>query len=185
MRKRIALIFLFVLLSIPSCGHATYTRHEPDDAISEAICAVVDSEDIYYQGQHTTEDDVTYYEYLIIHEELGQIEQIVESVNKVLEEELISNKINIDCWIAIPGGAGRTVNLMNYSNSTLENPDYKMLQSLCIGGEDNSIYNEPETYAKLKDIRKLEISSDIQRKAKAAGIDWYEYWPNLESVETF
>lgn len=24
-----------------------------------------------------------------------------------------------------------------------------------------------------------------QRKADEAGIDWYEYWPDLESIETF
>lgn len=185
MRRRIIACAMVVMLLLSSCGHATYTRHEPDDTISEAICAVVDSEDIYYQGQHTTEDDVIYYEYLIIHEEYGQIEQIVESVNKVLEEELISNKINIDCWIALPGGEGRVVNLMNYSDKTLEKPDYNMLQGLCIGGRQNSIYTEPSTYVNIKDIRQLEISSDIQRKAESEGIDWYEYWPDLESVETF
>ncbi len=76
-------------------------------------------------------------------------------------------------------------NLMNYSDEILEISDYDTLQRLCIGGRQESIYTEPETYINLDDIRRLEIGSELQRKAEENNVDWYEYWSDLESVEIF
>ena len=106
-----------------------------------------------------------------------------DAVNEVLKAGTLSEKINIDCWITMPGGASRVVNIMNYSDRSLEEPDYVALQRLCISGREESIYTEPLTYIGLVDIRKLEISSRIQKKAETNKIDWYAYWPDLESVE--
>lgn len=183
--KKILLAVVLCLVYLSGCGQTTYSDYEADDLISEAVAAVVNSDDIYYQGSRVTSEGVIYYEYLIVHEKPGQIEQIVNAVNDVLEAGKVTKKINIDCWIALPGGAGRVVNLMNYSDKSLEVPDYGALQMLCISGQQESIYAEPLTYTSLVNIRKLEISSEIQKKAEEDKIDWYSYWPDLESVETF
>ena len=181
MKKNFFVILCMLCLS--GCGRATYSNYEPDDVISEAIADVINSDDIYYQGSSITSEDIIYYEYLIVNEEQGQIEQIATAVNDVLEAGLISEKINIGCRIAMPGGTAWVAYLMNYSNESLEKPDYVALQRLCIGGRHESIYTEPLTYTSLVNIRKLEISSKLQKKAENDNIDWYAYWPDLESVE--
>ncbi len=181
--KKILLGIIFCIVCLSGCGQTTYSDYEADDLISEAIAGVVDSDDIYYQGNHVDSDNIVYYEYLIVHEKQGQIEQIVSAVNDVLGTGMVSEKINVDCWITMPGGAGRVVNLMNYSDESLKEPDYVALQRLCVSGREESIYTEPLTYTSLVDIRKLEISSRIQKKAETDKIDWYVYWPDLESIE--
>lgn len=182
--RKILLAVVLCMVYLSGCGQTTYSDYEADDLISEAIDRVVNSDDIYYQGSHVASEDIIYYEYLIVHEKQGQIEQIVNAVNDVLKAGTVSSKINIDCWIAVPGGASRVVNLMNYSDKSLEAPDYGTLQRLCISGQQESIYTEPLTYTSLVNIRKLEISLEIQKKAEEDKIDWYSYWPDLESVET-
>ena len=181
--KKILLGMFFCMVCLSGCGQTKYSDYEADDLVSEAVDAVVDSDDIYYQGHHVDSDNIVYYEYLIVHEKQGQIEQIANAVNEVLEAGTLSGKINIDCWITMPGGASRVVNIMNYSDSSLEEPDYVALQRLCISGREESIYTEPLTYIGLVDIKRLEISSRIQKKAETNKIDWYAYWPDLESVE--
>ena len=185
MKKYIYVCLLIVILLITGCGSTTYSKYEADDIISQAVNEAINKEDIYYQGKHTSVENVIYYEYLIIREENGQLEQIVDAVNEVLQSENIDEKVNIDCRITLPGGDSGAANLANYSDETNEKPDYDTLQRLCIGGADYGIYAEPSTFKNLPNIKKLEVYGDIQWRAEKQGIDWYEYWPELESVEVF
>jgi len=189
MQKKILSILIILLFLTGCCGPIKYEKLEADDEISRAICEAVDSEDIYYQGKRVTSEEVTYYRYLLYYEEIGQLEQIVACVNEILKETDDDFKINIDCWLRVPGGQGNAINLANYSDANLPEPDYEALQMLSIGsgryGTYGSIYTKPDTYKNLPDIRYLEVHKDMQETAELEGVDWYEYWPDLERVEVY
>ena len=84
-----------------------------------------------------------------------------------------------------PGGSGQCIELSNYSDYKLEDPDYEGLQVLTITGFSDCIFDEPSIYMDLPNIKYLQVSERVQKKAYDQGIDWYDYWPDLESVEVF
>lgn len=48
---------------------------------------------------------------------------------------------------------------------------------------DNGFYLNPKIYLDIPGIRYLRIDKAIQDKANEIGIDWYDYWPDLEEIE--
>ena len=46
-------------------------------------------------------------------------------------------------------------------------------------------FNEPSAYLEIEGIKHFEVRDVIQEKAKEQGIDWYDYWTNLEYFEVF
>ena len=79
--------------------------------------------------------------------------------------------------------------LCNSSDKNRTYVNYENLECLRIWGStvgsEESIYNDPATYKDFPNIKCLWVSEKIQKKADEAGIDWYEYWPDLEKVEVY
>ena len=188
MRKQ-AFYLLLIILLLSGCRPVDYSyNHDADDMISTAIYNEIGGEDIYYQGKEVTSENVTTYEYLIVHQERGQLEQLISAVNAVLVAEDINNKISIECWVRISGAIVLDARLTNYSDDTLREPDYDMLQRLHIGFDimtHSNLYDQPSCYLSLSKIKCLEIPEKMQQKAAAENIDWYEIWPELENVEVY
>lgn len=180
------LIFCIFVLPRHRMGRYPDNNAKPDDVVSCAIDEVINSEDTHYQGKETTSDGVTYYQYLIIHQKSRQLKPLVSAVNSLLQDGEIDGKINLDIWISLPGAIERTAQLTNYSDSSLEAPDYNALQGLMIsGGPGATVYADPSAFISLQDIRSLQIHRDMQMRAENQSIDWYEIWPELENVEVF
>lgn len=187
MRKK-ALCILLAIFLLSGCANGRYPDNnaKPDDVVSRAISEVIHSEEIHYQGKETTSNGITYYQYLIIDQKYEQLEPMVSVINSLLHDGEIDGKINLDIWVSLPGAIGRTAQLTNYSDSSLEKPDFDSLQGLIISGSPGAtVYADPSAYFNLQDIRQLLIHKDIQMRAEALNIDWYEIWPNLENVEVF
>ena len=188
MRKQTFYLLLIILL-LSGCRHADRRyNHEADDVISTAIYEEIGGEDIYYQGKEVTSENVTTYEYLIVHKERGQLEGLISAVNAVLEAEDINNKISVECRVKDLTFTYTVAELTNYSDKTLREPDYDMLQRLYIGfemGRDSNLYDEPDYYMSIPNIKYLELPERMQKKAEAENIDWYEIWPELENVEVY
>ncbi|MBQ4537090.1 MAG: hypothetical protein II994_05675, partial [Lachnospiraceae bacterium] len=115
---------------------------------------------------------------------------LVTAVNEAIEADGITQKIDIYVGYEKDGGYEPIAYLSNYSDDELISPDYTGLQRLEIMGkygEDGStyLYNDPIVYAEIPDIKCLKVTNLIKERAEAEGIDWYEYWPELESVEVF
>ena len=166
-----------------------YTSDKPDDDISQAIYDAVGDDVCYYADWD--DGGVEYFYCYVIedgHQEKTVVHDILVTANNAIKEQEIAERVCITLYHAIPGGLTYCVSMHNYSNNELLYADYKGLQRLVIGGNDmysDCIYNEPSVYTTLPDIKYLEIYTEIQEKAKRKGIDWYDYWPDLESVEVF
>ncbi|MCM1186168.1 MAG: hypothetical protein NC345_06505 [Lachnospira sp.] len=193
MKKGIPIILICLLSTILSgcggtLGNIRY-NHRADDAISRAVYKAVGAKELYYEGQREENVNIVRYDYYINKEKEGLAEEVIDAVNVVLEQEKTKNKIAIPFIEEIPGAGEPMFIIRNYIYAESFSADYEKLQYLWILGTDvgtqESIYNDPETYKNFPDIRYLRVSPKIQKAADEAGIDWYEYWPDLETVEVY
>ncbi|MCM1327184.1 MAG: hypothetical protein NC094_11285 [Bacteroidales bacterium] len=193
MKKGIPIILICLLSTILSgcggtLGNIRY-NHRADDAISRAVYKAVGAKELYYEGQREENVNIVRYDYYINKEKEGLAEEVIDAVNVVLEQEKTKNKIAIPFIEEIPGAGEPMFIIRNYIYAESFSANYEKLQYLWILGTDvgmqESIYNDPETYKNFPDIRYLRVSPKIQKAADEAGIDWYEYWPDLEAVEVY
>lgn len=189
MKKVICIVLIAVILLLCGCRSVTYHNKKPDDAISTVIYEAV-GDRVYYQGKCNNWQYDLCYEYIIKEneEQTDFLYDIVIVVNKIIEED-ITNRVDIVFFHELPGGSGQCIELSNYSDYKLEYPDYEGLQALTITGfsdfHTDCIFDEPSIYLNLPNIKYLKVSERVQKKADDQGIDWYDYWPDLESVEVF
>lgn len=181
-------VLLLVGLIIPKYGP---TNDKPDDVISQAIYDIVGDE-IYYQGKEERSSSVLYYEYLIRDTKKHKsdyLDDLVIAVNETIINKNITNKVDIVFYHELPGGSGQCIELENYSDCKLEYPDCEGLQTLTITGFsrhcEDCIYDEPLIYMNIPNIKYLKVSEQVQKKADEQDIDWYECWPDLESIEMY
>ena len=160
-----------------------------DDTISLTIEETL-GDMVRYQRRCTDFDEYLCYEYVVSEENNDLFYNLVTAVNEAIEADGITQKIDIYVGYEKDGGYEPIAYLSNYSDDELISPDYTGLQRLEIMGkygEDGStyLYNDPIVYAEIPDIKCLKVTNLIKERAEAEGIDWYEYWPELESVEVF
>ena len=186
MRRSILLCLLLVALLLTSCGNVEYHNKKADDDISKAIYEAV-GEDVYYLGKEETSKGVWHYEYLIWEEREDLLQDVVSVMNETIENERITEKVNVLFLYELPGGDGCAVRLCNYSDDELIHPDCMGLQRMIIVGKDyeydGDYYNNPNSYITIPDIKYLSVCSSIHERAIAEGIDWQENWPDLEYLE--
>ncbi len=190
MKKRIIIYFAIITLLLTGCGVRTYHYKVPNDELSKAIYEEF-GYDIYYENKYIDEFGCTCYWYVVMSDEEDLLYNFVTTVNAVMQENDITEKIKI--FYAAEGLPGSTMSiavLTNYSDRELESPDYETLQYVSILGVEHAdekfdFYNGPSTYLNLPDIRYLEVNQKINDQAKEQGINWYEVWPDLEQMEIF
>lgn len=180
-------ILCAVLLLVVSwiTNYFEHCNFKADDAISRTVYETVGAKELRYRGKATTRQ---YYTYHIDKEKEGTAEEAVEAINEVMEQKVTSHKISISFYKEFVRGAYEPLFIVgNYTDGYSSSANYEKLQYLCIlgtnHGSEKSIYNDPETYKNFPDIQYLEVSEKIQKAADEAGIDWYEYWPDLKTVE--
>ena len=188
MKRSILFCLLLVALLLTSCGNVEYHNKKADDDISKAIYEAA-GEDVYYCGKNDVSQGQLSYEYLIMEEREDLLQDVVSAVNETIEEKGIADKVDILLHYEIPGGMGMSIRLCNYSDDKLTYPDCNGLQRLASGGYKEEVntdfYNNPNSYIAITNIKYLKVRKSIHERAEAEGIDWYEYWPELESVEVF
>ena len=163
-----------------------YRNRKPDDSISRTIYENLQGTEIYYEEKVITSKGVLNYRYLFYEENEDQLEKMLKAVNTIIQQEKISSKINITCCAAISGeGSEPVLSLENYSDAEQEKADYPSLQKLWIRGTtvSKTIYNIPETYRDLQGIKYVEICDNMAAITERDNIDWYEYFPDLETLE--
>lgn len=164
----------------------------PDDAISKAICETVNY-DVFYLGKSDGPDDIGLcYKYHIRDKnmDVNGISKIIgatiRTVNDTIKKENITDYVSINFYWCNEFGTEEVVlSLHNYSDSQFEYPDLEGLGRVVIlgGYYEEFKYNNPEIYSLLPNIKYLEVKEHIQEKADLQGIDWYDYWPDLESIK--
>lgn len=188
MKKRILITICILASFLLGCGPPqNYSNQRANDVISKAIYKELGGEQIYYQGKEAWEDNVICYQYILHEEEPDQLERMLEAVNTAIQQEGIEDKISIKGWGRIAGNGLETLFvLQNYSDTKNEQADYKTMKKLVIVGarvQQGSMYNDPATYKDLPGIVDLEVDWEMAEKTEREGIDWYEYFPELEKLE--
>ena len=187
MRKCIIVYIALNVLLLVGCGHIRYYNSVPDDAISEAIYNAVE-DDVYYLRKENNNDKI-FYKYLIREERGTILKDIAIAVNETIKTEKITDAINIDICYEVPGGTAIALRLQNYTEDEIKGSECVELEKLIIRSSeempDDYICNDPVIYTIIPNIKYLEINESIQEKAEEQGIDWYDYWPDLEYFEVF
>ena len=164
----------------------TYKCKMADDAISNAIHEAVGYEAFYLGKKQNTGAELCY-EYYIRDRWRSDIElaeilrDVVTAVNNTIKEENITDLVSINFYYKTEEVV---LSLHNYSDSQLEYPDLEGLGRVVILGNysEGFKYNRPKTYSLLPNIKYLEVKEHIQENANFEGIDWYDYWPDLENI---
>lgn len=189
--KRTILVTVCLLgILLTGCGGGVphpYENKKADDAISRAIYEAM-GEELYYLNKSVTSDNVIGYRYLFYEEREGQLLTLQTVVNTVIQQEEITGKIAITCCVIPPGdrGSAPVVSLSNYDDAGKETAEYAALQKLWIRRTNfDTMYDDPSAYKGLPDIKYLEICSDMAAVAQREKIDWYEYFPELETLKVF
>ena len=178
----------FEVYQIDNLSEYYYPNHEPNDFLSQKVFEAIGDEDLYYCGKTLISKEETRYEYYIRNDKNVTVDKLIQTVNKLLEEKEVTKKISITFWKEESDEVQNVFTLRNYSEDSLDEPDCKGMNYLCIHGSqdiDDSIYNNPSTFQFLKGIQYLEVRQKIQQVADEQGIDWYHYWPELQKVGTF
>ena len=73
--------------------------------------------------------------------------------------------------------------LKNYSDDN--NVLYDKMSNLFMGYNDIDSENtlDPALYTKIAEVKELHIVKRMQDIAESEGIDWYDYWTELEIFE--
>ena len=179
--KGIMILLAFSVVFLSSCGgNDTRYSKKPDDELSRAIKSEMASE-FDYHGREESESGIVFYDFYL---EKNEKESIAEFVN--IANEIIGNdKITIKIWTRIPGGEGQILGLKNYLERDEKNTVTDHICYLYIKEEEhamNRLVNDPQLYTSIRGIEELHIDESMQKKAEEAGIDWYEIWPDLETI---
>ncbi len=185
-------IFLICSILLCGCGFHEVQAVEPDDDLSEYINSSM-GDSIKYLGLSRDKNGVSIYTYYAGFESISSdnITLFVNTVSSCSSD--LSGKVRVDLIVQIPDGTGGGCSLQNYvllEDEGKSEPYYLEYSDLCVytiswQTLSDPILQEPSTFTGPGNIRYLRIASEMQSKAEAEGIDWYEIWPDLDGVEIF
>ena len=191
MKKSFLLGCITVLCLLPAgCKQVENTNVKANDAISEAVYTEF-GDKLYYEGCHKGDGKWRYCYMIHDYEEKDVIASVQSIVSRVMEEEDLDRNTMVYFSEEMNRTSTEVVAFIsNYIESDKEKTKHiEGLEYLCINGTNMSIYNEtspynePSTYFNIEGIKYLEISKKIAEIAEEQGIDWYEVFPELETLE--
>lgn len=195
-KKVYKLLFILILVIWAfNCGKYIVEKTMDYDTVARAVHKQVGRKVSYWRKAIST-DGIQQYMYFILDEEEKILVDMAETVDKVLKEKDIREKVVLvvmEEWDGIDLSTP-VINLSNYNEVVVgvsdDADDYQSqsLNYLIIYGNEgskNSLYNQASTYINLKNIKYLRVVDMVNQNAKEEGIDWYEIWPDLEGYEVF
>lgn len=185
MTKKFTLFIVVLCMGIlfGGCGKTEYKNHKANDELSKAVYEAV-GEDIYYQRKKKEDNGGLSYKFYAENHTEESLHKFIDIVDNNLTNR--DDKVIIYLGTYLPGGFDIAMKIQNYTDPSVEKADLsgaKYVSALCV--DSSELYNDPEIYTYFKDVRYFEIQRYLQEKAEEKGIDWYQVWDNLESVEIF
>lgn len=178
---------LVVLLGCGYFGVGYYESYDrkPDNEFSKKVKEEF-GDAIYYQETTGLSNGVVQYTFLIREYSIENIVKLQELANAEIADK--ETKSTVGIMVDFSHGAQCAFSISNFSNSSLDNPDYDAFSNLRIGYlefEHDSFWDDVSIYYSLSDIKKLRISDQLQEYADTYEVDWYQIWPGLEDVEVY
>lgn len=187
-RQKISIVFVFLVLISVCITACSYDRKIKGDDFSNKIendfGEYLEVFDIY----HSEDGEYNSYSFNLKCNNEKYLPELVDYANRYVKD------MNFDNCISIAFGYF-TMNLPGTCRIGISNNWYKdgittkysSFVCLILSSErpeyDNGFYLNPKIYLDIPGIRYLRIDKAIQDKANEMGIDWYEYWPDLEEIE--
>ena len=186
-RKKIIAFAFLVLMCVYITGCSNDRKIIGDDfsnIIEKDFGEYLEVFDIY----HSEDGEYNSYSFNLKCNNEKYLPELVDYANRYVKD------MNFDNCISIAFGYF-TMNLPGTCRIGISNNWYKdgittkysSFVCLIISSErpeyDNGFYLNPKIYLDIPGIRYLRIDKAIQDKANELGIDWYDYWPDLEEIE--
>lgn len=187
--KTVKIVCIIIILVLIAWGYRIYQDHKyrPLDSISRAVYEELGKDALHYWGKEEEDSGEVVYEYEIMQRDAETLTRFTEAINRSPDSE--GKKITVRVYSEFVRGAySPIVRLQNYSDSNFWRADYDGFYSLYIECDDllpeidKEVFFDPLTYVRIEGIRQLNITSQMQQTAEEKGVDWYEYWPDLEEI---
>ncbi|MCR5129323.1 MAG: hypothetical protein K6B69_14640 [Lachnospiraceae bacterium] len=182
MKKCVTIILCFSIVILFGCGNKGSYDLRPVDDLSRSVKNAV-NEDFDFHGLNVDDNGRKYYSYEINEMSAGAIGNLVKTFN---DSNLTKgNQISLNVVFPISSGAWAAMFFMQ--NYSVEEGGIKIYDGMYyLHIKDQIHFSEtacnPELYSEIEGIRELHIDKAIQDKAYDMGIDWYNYWPDLETI---
>ncbi len=177
--KRVAVSIVIVLGLI--CIVLGYCKWLSDNQLYLSVERVLKRE-FEYQGRYKYKDGIVCYYYSIHSYDPDAISLFAKTINEcaAVRDSLINVIVGAD----IGGGSSIIFILSNYSGDT-EKKMYNGVYNLSIGCNDINYDDSHDVriYSKIESVKELHVVRQMQDIAENEGIDWYDYWPELEIFE--
>ena len=174
-----------VVLLVSGCRKDFYDR-KPIDELSQIVKESV-GDSYVFLDREIKDDTNIWYSFEIREISPMTIERIVDTFNENLSPEKTQTSLTV--CIPISGGSGGSVSMFAIRNYTLSENGVYIYDNMCclsIYYVDQDWYDDtvcyPELYSQIEGIRELHVAKEIQDKADDIGIDWHDYWPDLETI---
>ena len=186
-RKKIIAFAFLVLMCVYITGCSNDRKIIGDDfsnKIENDFGEYLEVFDIY----HSEDGEYNSYSFNLKCNNEKYLPELVDYANRYVKDMNFDNCLSIALGYYSMNQYG--VCRIGFSNRWDENGiiiKYPSIVCLTIRSEmpeyDNGCYLNPKIYLDIPGIRYLRIYKAIQDKANEMGIDWYEYWPDLEEIE--
>ncbi len=174
---------LIIIAVFAGCGHYSGHNLKPDDEFSESVKEKF-GDSFHYNAHKETERYGSYYTFEIHDQSLEMVTDFYEFANEAFRGS--DEKITVAVGIVQVEGLGVPFSIRNYTDETIDEADLEGLYNLHITHlmfDHDSFWDDLSIYSSFTGIRYLTVTDIIQQQADEEGIDWYEFWPDLESVE--
>lgn len=189
----ICIITTVFIVHMGGCGYGLENDIiKPDDEISKSVYNAVGTDELLYMGARKTNNCLEYgyaFRNLPLKEEV--LEEVIQAVNRTIEEEGMNEAVLVHFCVVME--EGRNIQCAVVSNCPKDSrylDDFQggMLDTVLIQEieglyvERDDFFYDIEMYKGIKGIKHLEITQWINMVSEKRGIDWYEWWPELEDV---
>ena len=174
---------LVIVVALTGCGHYSGNNLKPDDEFSESVKNKF-GDSFRYNAHEESERYGSYYTYEIREQNIETVTEFFQFANDSFGGT--DKKITISVGIVQVEGLGVPFSIRNYTDEGCDKADLEGLYNLHITHlmfDHDSIWDDLSIYTSFKGVKYLTVTDVIQQKADEQGVDWYEYWPELVSIE--
>ncbi len=177
------IVCLLMMVALTGCGHYPGRDLKPDDEFSESVKEEF-GDSFHYNAHEESDKYGSYYTFEIHDQNLETVIDFYEFASESFHG--CDEKTTIAVGIVQVEGLGIPFSIRNYTDETSDKADLDGLYNLHITHlmfNYDSFWDDLSIYSSFTGIKYLTVTDIIQSQADEEGIDWYEFWPDLESVE--
>ncbi|MCR5210583.1 MAG: hypothetical protein K6C99_10265 [Lachnospiraceae bacterium] len=179
--KNFIILGAMIAVLLTGCrSHPLFKKHTSEDEFSRAIKNEV-GENFVFDEIYYPENGVLTYIFNIKTFDSTAVGNIATAFQSNIPDKTSMVELTV-CYEAHPGAyAGMFSLINNYEEAADENHFILYIYYHEGSDLDYKVFS-PDLYSQIEGINELHVDKEIQDIANEKGIDWYTYWPELETV---